>query len=153
LLDYYSENDIYNPEHNFKNLNFNLLKDEENSVLPQDWEIKTSLQGAINDMVAEKFVKVVEMGVGKSRELNYVINSSIKKNGCHIELSKTTCQNIAQVTNSMLPFISLDLAEQKCDPKNITESDIHILLSCINALGQQLQNSIKDKAKESPQPE
>jgi hypothetical protein len=145
LMDYYSENDIYNPISDFKKLNLNNLRNNPDDELPPTWEIELGVQAALNDMIKEEFVRAVEVKNSKSKEINYVIFSTMRENGCHLELSKQTCKNVANVVNSMLPFMSLELSEQKSDPKRIGEADVIILLECIKALSSQLQENIKNQ--------
>lgn len=144
MVDFFRENDIYNPNINFRNLNFNILKINDSDPLPQEWEIKIAVQAVINEMISEGILKLVEIKNSKTLEQNYIIVNSLKNNGCIVELSKQCAVNVAAVVSSILPLIDININYQP-SPYELSEQDIHLLLQAIQLLSGRLQSLENNK--------
>lgn len=148
LFDYFKSHDSYNLRTSYKMLNWAALGNETH----REDECQLAIQCCLDDMVNERFVKKIETGSGKTRDVTYIIVNSLINAPSEISVSKQTSQNIRKVIQGVIPMVNL---EAQYDPKSdLEESDLILLLEVITVLSNQLQKEMeKNNIKKTDTPE
>lgn len=151
VWNFLNSHDSYSVRDSYKLLDWRLLGDEK----LDDEECKLAIELAFEDLLQNDVVKKIERGAGKNKDTLYIINESMKNAPITLEISKQTAEHIATVSNSVLPFFTLEKVEP-ITAKDINEESLLMLIETIVLMKTQIEKNfaeieeLKNKNKKPP---
>ena len=142
LFDWFDSHDSYIHASDYKRLNWAMLFEEPN---PNEKEHEASILAAIDLLTEDKFVYKLA-GTKKDESSIWVVIRSQKNATVDIEVSKSTAEKVANVVNSILPMLDINITE-KSHPKSLGEADVLVLLQGFNLLSERLNKFIESSEK------
>lgn len=147
LIQFFSEKDVFSMDSNYRELDWKTLNQQGEEPV-KDSEAKIIIQAALDELVQGEMLKKIESGAGRNKTINYIIINSMKDSPVELVISKQTAKNIKTVVGSLVPMVNLEY-QYDINDSNLDESDVIMLLECINILSSQLQQEI-EKSKSPP---
>lgn len=134
VWNYLNSHDSYSIRDSYKLLDWKMLGDEK----LDDEECKLAIQLAFDDLLENGVVKKIDRGAGKNKDTLYIITESMKNSPITLEISNQTAESIATVSNSVLPFFTLEKVEP-ITAKDINEESLIILIETIIIMKTQIE--------------
>jgi hypothetical protein len=139
IFDWFQNHDTYSSKNSYKQLNWKILGEEK---LDED-ECQAAIELALQELLEQGIAKKIDRGTGKNKDSLYIITESMKNAPITLQISNQTAEQIATVSNSVLPFFTLEKVEP-ITAKDINEENLLMLIETIVLMKTQIEKNFAE---------